>query len=301
MSAPLFQKAERRQVKVKLGVTGPAGSGKTFSALRLAKGIAGDGKVAFIDTENGSASLYSDRFDFDVLNVEAPFTPDKYVEAIKAAVDAGYKVAVIDSFSHAWEAVLDKKTAMDARGGNSFTNWGVAGKDLKTVLTEILQSDIHIIATMRSKTEYSQEKDSQSGKTVIKKLGLAPIMREGIEYEFSAVFDVGMNHEAATSKDRTGLFVDKIFQVTEETGKQILAWLNTAKPAEQKPAPEKASQEQIAKLTELSKVEPGTARLKSAMTKAGVAQISDLTKEQAEKTIAWIQSTPAPAKEAAAA
>lgn len=298
MSAPLFQKAERRQVKVKLGVTGPSGSGKTYSALRLAKGIAGDGKIAVIDTENGSASLYSDRFEFDVLNVEAPFTPDKYVEAIKAAVDAGYKVAVIDSFSHAWEAVLDKKTAMDSRGGNSFTNWSVAGKDLKAILQEILQSDIHIVATMRSKTEYSQEKDPASGKTVIKKLGLAPIMREGIEYEFSAVFDVAMNHEAATSKDRTGLFTDKIFQVTEDTGRQILVWLQGAKPV---PPAEKATQEQVDKLTELSKTEPGTARLKSAMTKAGAKEIKDLTKEQADKTIAWIQSTPAPTKEAAAA
>src|SRR5581483_8336606 len=231
MSAPLFQKAERRAVKVKLGVTGPSGAGKTFSALRLARGIAGQGKIAFIDTENGSASLYSDRFDFDVINLDPPFTPDKYVEAINAAVTGGYSVVVIDSFSHAWEQVLEKKTAMDARGGNSFTNWGVAGKDLKTILTQNLQSDIHIVAAMRSKTEYSQEKDEKTGKTVVKKLGLAPIMRDGIEYEFSVVFDVAMNHEAATSKDRTGLFSDKLFQITEKTGEQILAWLHQAKPA----------------------------------------------------------------------
>jgi nucleoside-triphosphatase THEP1 len=299
MSAPKFAKAQRRQVKVKLAVTGPSGSGKTYSALRLAKGIAGDSKVAFIDTENGSASLYSDRFDFDVLDVESPFTPDKYVEAIKAAVEAGYKVAVIDSFSHAWEAVLEKKTAMDARGGNSFTNWGVAGKDLKTILTEILQSDIHVVATMRSKTEYSQEKDAQSGKTVVKKLGLAPIMRDGIEYEFSTVFDVAMNHEAAASKDRTGLFDGKIFQITEATGRAVFDWLQSAPPPEPKAAPVLASQKQVDQLASLATNEPGATRLKSALAKAGAAEPKDLTTEQAEKTIAWIRSAPAPEKEAA--
>jgi len=324
MSAPLFQKAERRAVKVKLGVTGPSGAGKTFSALRLARGIAGQGKIAFIDTENGSASLYSDRFDFDVINLDPPFTPDKYVEAINAAVTGGYSVVVIDSFSHAWEQVLEKKTAMDARGGNSFTNWGVAGKDLKTILTQILQSDIHIVAAMRSKTEYSQEKDEKTGKTVVKKLGLAPIMRDGIEYEFSVVFDVAMNHEAATSKDRTGLFSDKLFQITEKTGEQILAWLHQAKPAPA-PAPsaatapaavapaaqaadqsdldefEKATPEQVEKINLYIKNETCKPMLPKVLAKANVTTVADLSKAQAEKTILWMQDAMNKAAKGAAA
>lgn len=280
----IFRKAERKQVKVKLGVTGPSGSGKTFSALRLARGIIGpDAELALIDTENGSASLYSDRFNFDVLDLEAPFSPDKYVQAIDAAVEAGYKAVVIDSFSHAWEAVLDKKTAMDARGGNSFTNWGIAGKDLKTVLTGILQSDIHIIATMRSKTEYSQEKDDK-GRTTIRKLGLAPIMRDGIEYEFSCVFDVAMDHNAATSKDRTGLFTDQIFQITEKTGQQIRDWLGNAAPV-QAPKPTAAH-------TELAAMQSPEAQtlLQQVLARASASKIENLTAEQAEKAAAWINS-----------
>lgn len=233
----MFKKAERRQVKLKLAITGPSGSGKTFSALRLAKGLGG--KVAFIDTENGSAALYSDRFDFDVSELSPPYTNDKYLSAIHGAQKAGYDIVIIDSLTHQWAGdggLLNKKEQMDARGGNSFTNWAKMTPEHEKFKAAILSADIHVIGTMRSKMDYVVESNDK-GKQAPKKVGLAPIQRDGMEYEFTTVFDVAMNHEAEASKDRSGLFVGKIFQITEETGAEFLAWLSSAKPAEPKPAP----------------------------------------------------------------
>ena len=223
-----FKKAERSRVFLKLGVTGASGSGKTFSALRLASGLADGGRIAMIDTENRSASLYADRFDFDVLDLEPPYDHDKFVSAINAAVGGGYAVVVLDSASHFWEGILEFKSKLDARGGNSYTNWSKAGEHFKEIVNAVLQSQIHVIACLRSKMDYVIEQ-SDRGKATPRKVGLAPIMRDGVEYEFTTVFDIDMAHQAATSKDRTGLFGDKVFQITEDTGKQILSWLGSAK------------------------------------------------------------------------
>lgn len=229
-----FQKAVKRKAKLKLALTGAAGSGKTYSALRMATGMSG--KVAFIDTENSSASLYSDRFAFDVLDLQPPFTHDKFAQAVNDAVAGGYEVVVIDSASHFWEGVLAYKDALDKRGGNSYTNWNEAGQKFKIVLDAVLQSPIHVICCMRSKMDYVQEKDDR-GKTVIRKVGLAPIMRDGISFEFTTVLDIDEAHHAKASKDRTALFGDHIFQVTEETGKKLLEWLNTGADVPPPPAP----------------------------------------------------------------
>ena len=218
-----FQKATRKKIKLKLAVTGPSGSGKSYGALRIASGMSS--KIAFLDTENGSASLYSDRFNFDVLNITPPFEPDKFTKGLKEAADAGYEVVIIDSASHFWEGILDIKSKMDARGGNSYTNWNDAGKKFKDVLDAILQSPLHVICCMRSKMDYVQEKNDQ-GKTTIKKVGLAPIMRDGSEFEFTTIFAVDMAHQTKADKDRTGLFGDAIFQITEDTGKQLLEYLD---------------------------------------------------------------------------
>lgn len=226
-----FQKATRKKVKLKLGITGPTGSGKTFSALRLAKGMGG--KIAFIDTENGSASLYSDRFDFDVLDLQPPFNNEKFINAIKQAEEGGYSTVIIDSASHFWEGILEYKNNLDARGGNSYTNWNEAGKKFKGVLDAVLHSTIHVVCCLRSKMDYVLE-TNEKGKQTPKKVGLAPIMRDGIEYEFTTIFDIDMQHNAQSSKDRTGMFRDNIFQVTEETGKQFMAWLDKGEePPEQ--------------------------------------------------------------------
>lgn len=245
-----FQKASRSQVFLKLAITGPTGSGKTFSALRLLLGMLDitpgnyllpeTKKIAFGDTENKSASLYAPpegiepnfktTFPFDVVDIEPPFEHEKFISLIHAAVAEGYGALVLDSSSHFWEGILEYKSKLDSRPGtNSYTNWNEAGKKFQGIIDALLQSKIHIICCMRSKMDYIIE-TNEKGKQAPKKVGLAPIMRDGISYEFTTVFDVALNHEAEVSKDRSQLFTDKIFQITEATGKEIAAWLKTATP-----------------------------------------------------------------------
>lgn len=228
-----FRKAERFQTYLKIALAGPSGSGKTFSALMLADGMAKklDSRIAVIDTENRSASLYSDRVEFDVLEIEPPYTVMKYEQAVKAAMDAGYKVIVIDSISHQWAGeggILDKKAKMDAAGGNSFTHWAKLTPDQERFRSMILHSKVHMICTMRSKQEYSLEVDDK-GRTTVRKVGMAPVQREGMEYEFTTVFDIDMGHHAQASKDRTGLFDGIIEKLSPSTGEKLFAWLSGAK------------------------------------------------------------------------
>lgn len=233
----VFKKAQRSQVSLKLAITGPTGSGKTFSALRLATGLIEDTekRIAVIDTEQGSASLYDDAFDFDTLELNPPYEHGKFIAAINAAVEGGYGVCIIDSASHCWEGILEYKAKLDSRpGSNSYTNWNDAGSKFKGIIDAVLHTPIHMICCMRSKMDYVMESNDR-GKTVPKKIGLAPIMRDGIEYEFTTVFDVALDHQAATSKDRSGLFTDKIFTISEDTGREIAAWLKTAKPKPEEP------------------------------------------------------------------
>lgn len=229
----MFKKAERKQVKFKMALTGPSGAGKTYSALLIAKGLAGGGKIALVDTENRSASLYAGKEDvpeFDVLEIEPPFEIDKYRQAIQAAVKSGYAVLVVDSITHAWAGeggLLDKKEALDRTGkGNSYTNWASISKEHEKFKSDILQTDIHMVCTMRSKQDYALV-ENERGKSAVQKMGMAPIQRDGMEYEFTTVLDLSMSHEAMVSKDRTGLFDGKVFKPTATTGKKILDWLNS--------------------------------------------------------------------------
>jgi hypothetical protein len=222
-----FKKAERIRAWLKLAVMGPAGTVKTMGAIQLAMGLGK--KIAFVDTENGSACLYSTLCDFDVLSIEPPFTESKLIHAIEAAVDAGYEVLIIDSYSHFWEGTLEAKGDLDSRGGNSFTNWHQAGKKFKGTLDTILQSKIHVIVCLRVKAEYVLETDVR-GRQVPRKVGLAPIMREGISYEFTTIFEGDTEHFVVVTKDRTGLFLGERFQITPEHGEKLLAWMNAAPP-----------------------------------------------------------------------
>lgn len=225
-----FQKAEKKKVRLKLAISGPSGSGKTYSALRLAKGMGG--KTAVIDTENGSASLYADSFEFDVMEIHPPFTTAKYAAAIKAATAAKYDNLIIDSMTHQWAGeggILDRKAQLDSKpGSNGYTNWNQMTPEHEAFKSAILQSDIHIIATVRSKQEYILETNDK-GKQAPKKVGMAPVQRDALEYEFTIVFDVFMNHKCSVSKDRTGLFIEEVFQINEETGKTILDWTRSGK------------------------------------------------------------------------
>src|SRR6056297_336507 len=224
----MFKKAKRTGTHIKLAITGPSGSGKTYSALRLATGLTDNGKIALIDTENESASLYAADFNFDVTNVEAPYTIDKLVNATKFVLKNDYDVLIVDSASHFWDGVLVYKYSLDKRGGNSFANWNTANEHYKLMLRAILFSKIHVITCMRSKMEYVLQ-ENDKGKQVPKKVGMAPIMRDGVEYEFTTVFDLDIAHQAQASKDRTQLFSDHIFRITEQTGIQIKEWLHSGK------------------------------------------------------------------------
>lgn len=230
-----FTKAIRQIVAPKIAIQGVSGSGKTYSALRFARGFVGkEGKIALIDTENGSASLYSELTDFDVQNIApkviggaAAFWWQDFMDAISEAINAKYDILIIDSASHIWQGVLDFKTRLDQKGGNSFVNWGNAGQQFSNVLNLILQSPIPVICCMRSKTEYVLEETERNGKlvNVPKKVGMAPITRGDSEYEFSVVFEVNRLHKAEISKSRCQLYDNDWFeQITEETGKIFKDW-----------------------------------------------------------------------------
>lgn len=237
----MFQKARKTQSRLRLAVEGPAGAGKTFSSLILAKSLSP--KVAVIDTEHGSASLYADRFDFDVVDLRPPYTPEAYIEAIKAAQQAGYGVCVIDSLSHEWTGEGGCLSIVDALG-KGFGGWKNVTPRHEKLINAILQSDMHIIATMRSKAEYLVETNLK-GQAVPKKIGTAPVQRDSVEYEFTVVFTLNQNHYAAVSKDRTSLFDGKDFPITDETGKALLGWLSAGAKSESKPAPAPEASEQL--------------------------------------------------------
>lgn len=222
--------ATRKQAKIKLALNGPSGSGKTMSALLMAYGLCMDWrKIAVIDTENYSASLYSHLGNYMVLSISAPFAPEKYIEAIKLCEQAGIEVVILDSISHEWEGsggVLDIHGNMQ---GNSFTNWSKVTPRHNAFVQALLQSPCHIIGTIRSKQEYVLSE--RNGKQVPEKVGLKGVTREGMDYEFTVVLDINIKHYAIASKDRTGLFMDKPeFQISSDTGEQILAWCNDGMP-----------------------------------------------------------------------
>ncbi|MBZ5857768.1 AAA family ATPase [Flavihumibacter profundi] len=218
--------AQRKQAKMKLGLQGCSGSGKTMGALLLAFGLCGDwGKIAVIDTENHSASLYANLGGYSVVNIAAPFTPEKYMDAIHLCENAGIEVIIIDSISHEWEGsggILDIHGNM---AGNSFTNWAKITPRHNAFVQSILQSPAHIIGTIRSKQEYVL--NERNGKQVPEKVGLKGVTREGMDYEMTIVLDVDIKHHATATKDRTGLFMDKPeFTISVETGKLIANWCN---------------------------------------------------------------------------
>lgn len=257
----MIRKAERKKAKLRLGIAAPSGAGKTYSALLMALGIGG--KVGLIDTENGSGDLYAHLGDYDIIPITAPYTVAKYLAAIKEFEAEGYNTVIIDSLSHAWAGdggLLDKQGKMADRGTNSFAAWRTITPEHNALVESMLQSPCHIIATMRSKQEYVLEMNDK-GKQTPKKVGMAPVQREGMEYEFTVMLDVDMHHIASASKDRTSLFDGQFFKIEKTTGETLLAWLETGAeappppPAANKPsdtsAKSTATEAQVEKLKEL--------------------------------------------------
>ncbi|WP_026837065.1 ATP-binding protein [Gillisia sp. JM1] len=217
-------KSNRRQSKIKMALQGPSGSGKTYSSLLIAKGLtSGDfSKVAVIDSENGSSNLYSHLGDYYVVKLEG-YSPEEYIKAIELCEREGIEVIIIDSITQAWEFLLNFHSSLS---GNSFTNWNKITPRQKSFMEKILSSSSHIIATMRTKQDYVlQQKD---GKFIPEKVGLKAVQRDGVEYEFTIILDLNIKHFANSSKDRTGLFMDKPeFVITSGVGRKIKEWCNS--------------------------------------------------------------------------
>ena len=225
-----LRKSERKRAKIKMALQGSAGSGKTYSSLLLAKGlINGDfSKVAIVDSENGSADLYAHLGQYNVLSLAPPFTPEKYIQAIDVCLKSGMKVIILDSISQVWDELLDFHSKLP---GNSFTNWNKVTPRQKAFVDKILQADAHIIATMRTKQDYVL--NQKDGKYIPEKVGLKAVQRDGVDYEFTLVFDIDSKHFAVASKDRTNLFSGKPeFTINAATGKKILEWCNDGETLE---------------------------------------------------------------------
>ena len=222
--------AKRLQAKIKMALQGPSGSGKTYGALLLAYGLCKSwSRIAVIDTENYSASLYAHLGNYSIVNIAQPYSPEKYIEAIKLCETSGIEVIIIDSISHEWEGVGGILETHAGMQGNSFTNWGKLTPRHNGFVQTILQSQAHVIATIRSKQDYIISE--KNGKQVPEKVGMKGVTRDGMDYEFTCVFDLNIKHFAAASKDRTGLFMDQPeFKVTAQIGEKILAWCNQGEP-----------------------------------------------------------------------
>jgi hypothetical protein len=222
-----LQKAERHQVKLRIGLSGPSGFGKTYSALLLAHGITNDwNKIAIIDTENKSASLYSHLGDFNVLSLEEPYSPERYLKAIKLCEESEVEIIIIDSISQEWQGKGGCLEIHEQLGGR-FNDWAKVTPRHNAFIDAIVQSKCHIITTTRRKVDYSLDQDS-NGKTKVMKLGMKEITREGFEYELTVNFELlNDKHLASASKDRTGLFMGKPeFIINSNTGKKLINWCN---------------------------------------------------------------------------
>ena len=236
-----FEKAVRRKAKLRLALSGPSGSGKTKSALLLADGLGG--KIALIDTEHNSASLYADAHEFDALNLDPPYSPERFLEAIQAAEGAGYDTLIIDSITHEWSGKggcleLVDEIARSKYKGNSWSAWNDITPRHRKFVDALLRSPMHVIVTTRSKTETAQTEGPNGRKQVVK-LGMKAEQRDGIEYEFTTVLDIVHDcHLANATKDRTGLFGGDAKIITRETGAMLLRWLESGeeqlKPPERK-------------------------------------------------------------------
>jgi hypothetical protein len=225
-----FKPATKSQSRARIALIGPSGSGKTFTALRIARGLVGpQGRIGLVDTENRTASKYADQFRFDVDELDH-FDPRDYIGKIQDAHLEGLDVLVIDSLSHAWMGkggaleMVDNAAAR-SKTGNSYAAWREVTPLHNQLVDAIIRSPLHIIVTMRAKTDYVQEKD-KDGKTVIRKIGLAPIQRDGLEYEFDVVADMDLDNNLIVSKSRcSALNRAVIKEPGEALGETLAAWL----------------------------------------------------------------------------
>ena len=293
-----FKKASKSQAKLRLGLVGPAGSGKTMTGLRIASGLGG--RVAVIDTERGSASLYAGErgLAFDVLELET-YEAENFIRAIHDAEEAGYGVLIIDSLSHAWSGkggileFVDK--AAKRSGGGSFSGWRDATPLHNQLVDAILGAKLHVICTLRSKVEHVIEQ--VNGRSVVRKVGLQPVQRDGLEYEFTVVGDVTQDHELIVTKTRAAWLKDQIIrEAGEDLGKKLAGWLADGTP----PAQPEARVFQAAAPAQLPLYDQVREYISSAKTVRTLGRIADrideltsegqLTEDQAKQLSALVSA-----------
>jgi len=217
-------KAVRKQVKVRVALIGPSGSGKSYTALRIAKGIGGTTLLA--NTESDRGYFYADEFDYDIVDLQPPYTPEKYIEVIEYAEQNGYNNLIIDSGSHEWSGRGGLLEIHDKMPGNSYTNWGKINPRHNAFVDKQLYSKCNIINCLRGKDQYVLEE--KNGKQVPKKIGMGAEQRANYEYEFTVTFMIDQEtHIATAMKDNTHIFENKYDVLTEEHGKMLTAWANS--------------------------------------------------------------------------
>jgi AAA domain len=233
-----FKKAVKYGAKLRMALAGPAGAGKTWTALTLATALADGGEIALIDTERGSASKYADVFQFDVMELDT-FHPDRFVAGIKEAEQAGYAVLIIDSLSHAWNGPgglleLVEQITKRSNSKNSFNAWGEATPIHQRLVDALTRANMHIIVTMRSKTEYVVE--LINGKSTPRKIGMAPIQRDGLEYEFDVFADLDHDNTLIVQKTRCPVLSGAVIAKPDAKMADILkAWLDGTPAPVQEP------------------------------------------------------------------
>ena len=292
INSSLFTKATKSQAKARVAFSGPSGAGKTYWALTMATQLAEGGEIAVIDTERSSASLYADKFDFQTLSMAPPYDPARLIEILKEAENAGFTVIVIDSLTHFWSGkggVLDIVEEAKKGGTNSYTAWAAGTPIHQAMVDALLSFNGHVIVTMRSKTEYSMDKNA-NGKTEIKKVGMAPQQRDGIEYEFTLVLDVDIHHRATVSKTRCEALADKIFPSTEgdELCTQFINWLGAGDPLLSQNQRD-AIDNKIRSLTPAQRRDLSKAWANSGLPKVNAMPVSKL--DEVEQLIALASST----------
>ncbi len=275
-----IQKAQRKRAKIRVAIQGPSGSGKTYSSLLMSRGLSGDWtKICVIDTENHSADLYAHLGPYNVLPLAKPFTPERYMEAIKTCELAGAEVIIIDSLSHEWEGeggILETHAGMP---GNSFTNWSKLTPRHNALVQCILSSSCHVVATMRTKQEYVLSE--KNGKQTPEKVGLKAVSRDGMDYEFTLVFDLDIANHANCSKDRTGLYVGKPgFKIDKTHGEQILEWCEDGTDVEKEVIEKLTRTKTLAELLELYNEYPEFAE---SMRERFTERKNDIILERAEQ------------------
>lgn len=223
--AVIFRKANKSKKKLKLAIEGPSGTGKTWSALLLARSM-GCINICLLDTEKGSSDLYSKHFDFEKTDLLPPYSPERYIEVIEAAQQNGYDCLIIDSASHEHIGKGGLLNMVNRTPGNSFVAWNRVGEEHNKFMEAILSADCHVITTLRTKVAFVLEENSQ-GKMVPRKKGMEAQIRDGAEYEFDVVFTLDQNHNYIASKDRSNLFKGDIPQPLDASvGTRLVEWLN---------------------------------------------------------------------------